>query len=68
MDVPSRLGQIRQFLNKSTAGKLVHAYISNKLDFMNALLYSLPSNHLDKLTRVQHAADCIVTRTKKMSI
>ena len=32
---------------------------------MNALLYSLPSNHLDKLTRVQNAAARLVTRTKK---
>ena len=60
-----RIGQIRQFLDKATAEKLVHAYISSKLDFMNALLYSLPSNHLDKLTRVQNAAARLVTRTKK---
>ena len=43
---------------------MVHAFISTKLDFKNALLLGVPNNLLEKLQRIQNIAACIVTKTK----
>ena len=40
-------------MKASTA--LVHAFVSSKLDYCNALLYGLPKKHHDKL---QHVLNC----------
>ena len=42
----------------------VHAFISSKLDFCNALLYGLPKSFIDKLQYVQNCAARLVTRTQ----
>ena len=60
-----RIGQIRQYLDDDTAEKLIHAYVSSKLDFMNGLIYGLPNILLDKLKRVQYAAARIARRVPK---
>ena len=52
-----RISQIRQFVDKATSEKLLHAYISCKLDFCNALLYSLSSNHLGKVNKRESERD-----------
>ena len=59
-----KIALIRQYLSQETCEKLVHAFISSKLDFMNCLLYGLPSIHLNKLQRVQNAAARLITGTK----
>ena len=63
-----KIGQIRKYLNRETTEKLVHAYVSSKLDSINAVLYGLPATKLDKLKRVQHAAVRMVTQTRKLTI
>ena len=40
------LGFIRKYLTRSAAEKIVHALISSRLDFGNALLYNLPQTKL----------------------
>ena len=37
----------------SSAEKLVHAFITNGIDFCNSLLYGLPNYLISKLERVQ---------------
>jgi hypothetical protein len=59
------IGLIRQYLDDSTCERLVHAFVTSKLDFMNCLLYGIPKIHLDKLQRVQYAAARLITRTKR---
>ena len=44
---------------------IVHALISSRLDFGNALLYNLPQTKLAKIQRLQNAAARIVTLTRK---
>ena len=51
---------------KSTE-RLVHAFITSKLDINNALLFGLPDTSLQKLQRVQNAAARLVSRIPKRS-
>ena len=59
------LGFIRKYFTRSPAEKIVHALISSRLDFGNALLYNLPQTKLAKIQRFQNAAARIVTLTRK---
>ncbi len=47
--------RIRIFLTKECTEILIHAFISNRLDYCNSLL-GVPERHLHKLQRVQNAA------------
>ena len=59
------IGKIRKYLNQPTTERLVHAFITSRLDSCNSLLFGLPSHQLDKLQRVQNTAARLVTRTKR---
>ena len=58
-----RLGP--NILTQADTEKLVHAFITSKLDSANSLLHGLPTFLLDRLQNVQNAAARIITRTKK---
>ena len=51
-----KIGRIRSHLTQDVCERLVHAFITSKLDSCNSILYGLPSCELDKLQRVQNAA------------
>ena len=59
------IGRIRCYLSQSAAEQLVHAFITSKLDYCNALLCGLPSLLTQKLQRIQNVAARIVTRTSR---
>lgn len=59
------ISAIRSSLTREAAEKLVHAFISSRLDNCNTLLYSLPSALTSKLQRVQNTAARIVMRASK---
>ena len=59
-----KIGQIRNLLDKSTTEKLVHAFITSRLDFCNSLLLGLPDSAISKLQRVHNSAARLVTRSK----
>ncbi|PIK51808.1 hypothetical protein BSL78_11332 [Apostichopus japonicus] len=59
------IGRIRHYLDQDTTKKLVHAYVTSRLDNCNALLYGLPDSEIMKLQRIQNTAARLVTRTKK---
>ena len=59
------LSKIRKFLSQQDTERVVHAFISSKLDYCNGLLYGLPSSEIQKLQRLQNAATGLLTRTKK---
>ena len=50
------IGRIRCYLSQSAAEQLVHAFITSKLDYCNALLCGLTSLLTKKLQRIQNAA------------
>jgi hypothetical protein len=59
------IGKIRQYLDNAATERLIHAFITSKLDVNNCLLYGLPDTVLSRLQLVQNAAARMVTRTRK---
>ena len=43
------LSKIRKFLSQKDTKRVVHAFISSKLDYCNGLFYCLPTSELQKL-------------------
>jgi exonuclease III len=60
-----RIGQIRRYLTTEAAEKLIHAFISSRLDNANSLLYGLPEYQTDRLQRIHNTAARILTQTQK---
>ncbi len=47
------------------AAKLVHAFMTPRLDYCNALLCGFPAYSINKLQIVQNAAARVLTRSRK---
>ena len=60
-----QIGKIRKFITQEYAERIVHSFVSSKLDYCYGILYGLPQNQIQKLQRLQNSAARIVTRTKK---
>ncbi len=52
-------------LSVSDAEKLVHAFMTSRLDYCNALLGACPASSINKLQIVQNAAARVLTRSRK---
>ena len=61
----SRIGTLYRYLDKNTILKLVHAFISSKLDYCNSILFGLPDREINRLQSIQNAAARLVSGTKK---
>jgi len=59
------IGHLRKYLDGPTTERLVHAFISSRLDSCNSLLYGLPDAEVEKLQRVQNSAARLVVGAKK---
>uniref|UniRef100_A0A3B1JNM0 Reverse transcriptase domain-containing protein n=1 Tax=Astyanax mexicanus TaxID=7994 RepID=A0A3B1JNM0_ASTMX len=59
------IAKIRSILSLDDAEKLVHAFITSRLDYCNALLAGSPHKLLHKLQLVQNAAARVLTRARK---
>ena len=62
----NRIGNIRQYLDQPSTEKLIHPFVSSKLDYCNSLLYGLPDKEILKLQRVQNSAARLVTKTRRV--
>ena len=60
-----RLSKIRSCLNQSTTEKLVHAFITSRLDYCNSILYGCPENEIKKLQAIQNSAARLIKIKKK---
>ena len=60
-----KIGQIRQYLTQKSTARLVHAYVTSKLDSCNSLLFGLPDRELMKVQRVQNIAARLVLRVSR---
>ena len=56
---------LRKYLSIEFAEKLIHAFITNRLDYCNLLLSGLPHCALTKLQRVQNAAGRVLYLTPR---
>ncbi|CAL9684539.1 unnamed protein product [Knipowitschia caucasica] len=59
------ISKLRSTLSPSDAETLVHAFVSSRLDYCNALLVGIPAKSLQKLQHIQNTAARILTRTPK---
>ena len=59
------IGQIRSCITSDACKILVHALVTSRLDYCNALLYGLPQTMLKRLQRVQNCAARLICRRKK---
>ena len=58
------IGIIRHLLSHATA-QLIHALISNRLDYCNSVLYNIPKSSILRLQILQNQAARILTRTPR---
>ena len=61
------IAKIRKYLSMDSASKLIHAFVTSRLDNLNSLLVELPDYVLNKLQLVQNNAARLVAREKKSS-
>ncbi len=59
------IAQKQHLLSVSDAEKLVHAFMTSRLDYCNALLGDCPASSINKLQIVQNAAAKVLTRSRK---
>ncbi len=59
------IAKLRNMLTVSGAEKLVHAFMTSRLDYCNALLGGCPASSINKLQIVQNAAARVLTRSSK---
>ena len=59
------IADIRRYLEKQAAEKLIHAFVGSRLDYCSSLLVGNPEISLAKLQRVQNIAARILTGTRK---
>ncbi|KAI5615341.1 hypothetical protein C0J50_10850, partial [Silurus asotus] len=59
------IANIRNMMSLQDAEKLVHAFVTFRLDYCNALLSGCASKCVNKLQLVQNAAARVLTRSRK---
>ena len=58
---------IKEYMHQEIAERLIHTFVSWKIDFMNSLLYGTSKIQLGKLQRVQNVTVGLLTRTTNES-
>ena len=59
------IGKVRSNLTQEASFSLVHAFITSRVDHMNALLYGVSKSLLSKLQKIQNCAARIITKKKR---
>ncbi len=60
--------KIRHILSQKDAEKLVHAFVTSRLDYCNSLSSGCSNKSLKTLQLIQSAAACVLTGTKKREL
>ena len=61
------IAHIRKLLTQESTEKIIHAFVTSRLDYCNSLFYGLPDNQLGKLQRVQNACARLVCNSPRFS-
>ena len=59
------ISRVKGFMSQKDQEKLIHAFISSRLDYCNGLLTGLPQKSIKQLQLIQNAAARVLTRTKR---
>ena len=59
------ISKVKPFLSQSDTERLMHCFISSRLDYCNALLSGLPKKEVYRLQLVQNAAARVLTKTRR---
>ena len=59
------ISQIRRYIDRTTAERIVHAFVTSRLDCCNSLLFGVHKKHIAKLQKVQNAAAKLITLKRK---
>ena len=62
-----KIWKIRRFLDQNSAHRLIHAFVTSRLDCFNSLLFGLPLKMISKLQRVQNAGARLVSCVPRSS-
>ena len=60
-----KIARLRGYTSKQDLEKLIHAFISSRLDYGNSLFEGLPKKAIKQLQLIQNAAARVLARTKK---
>lgn len=58
------ISRLHPFLSLTTAETLIHAFITSRLDYCNALLTGLPAKSINRLQYIQNSAARLLTHTR----
>ena len=59
------ISKLRDLMSSKDLEKLIHAFISSRVDYCNGLLTGLPKKTIKPLQLIQNAAARVLTRTKR---
>ena len=59
------IGRIRRYLTEDATKTMIHALVTSRLDYCNALLYGLPASVTNKMQRLQNTCARMITRTRR---
>ena len=62
-----KISKIRRFLDQNTAHRLIHAFVTSRLDNCNSLLFGLSTKMTSKLQRIQNTAARLVSCVPRSS-
>ena len=58
---------IRKHMTRESAEKIIHAFVTSRLDYCNSLFFGLPDSQLGKQQRVQNACARLVCNSPRFS-
>ena len=58
------ISKIRKYLTTDVAEKLIHAFVTQRLDCTNSLFYGTADYHMDKLQLIQNNAARVITQKR----
>lgn len=60
-----RISQLRPFISSKDAETVIHAFVSSRIDYCNALFIGLPASLISRIQYIQNSAARILTHTKR---
>ena len=60
------IGRIRHLLTTESCAKLIHAFVTSRMDYCGTILAGLPKRQLQKLQLIQNSAARLVSRAGRM--